>query len=458
MVTGELKTRIDSVWDLFWANGLTNPLSVIEQITDLLFLRILDTPGRTRTDGTPLFDEAHACCRWSVFSALPPEEMLAVMRDVVYPFLRTAVTKEPLYAECLRDAALRISSPRLLARAVEVLGALDLHDRDIMGDVYEYLLSRLAVSGTNGQFRTPRHIIRMMCTLAAPVPGDIVCDPAMGSAGFLCGAVQAMAGNAVPALRGFDTDATMLRIGAMNLLLHGIPDPQVRRLDALSAENTASACCTLIMANPPFTGSLDPETLAPDLAELSTKKTELLFLALFLRMLAPGGRCVCIVPDGVLFGSTKAHRILRRRLLDENTLHAVIAMPSGVFRPYAGVSSAVLVFKKGGHTGRVWFYGMEADGFSLDDKRIPTAENDIPDLLARYAHPEREAGRSRTERSFFVTREEIAAQNDRLDLKCYRMQPEAEMPLPPAPELLDEIEAMQQEIAGGIRSLRELLS
>ena len=300
----------------------------------------------------------------------------------------------------MKDAVFLMPTPQVLEKVVTGLEELyehDIADLDMQGDLYEYMLGKLSTAGRNGQFRTPKHIRDMMVALLRPTPDDVICDPACGTAGFLISAAEYIRAHyesgmtteqweyfAGPAFTGYDTDPTMLRISAMNLMLHSIHHPDVRYRDSVSKENTVNAAFTMCLANPPFKGSIDAESISDSLkAVTSTKKTELLFLALFLRLLKKGGQCACIVPDGVLFGSSKAHQSIRRELVEQHQLRAVISMPSGVFRPYAGVSTAVLIFTKtaAGGTGNVWFYDMQADGFSLDDKRTPVAQNDIPDII-----------------------------------------------------------------------------
>ena len=476
MLTGDYRSRIDSVWDMFWAGGVTNPMRVIEQITNLLFLCILDTPGRTRPDGSPLFDAAHADCRWSHLTQLPPEEMDAALRDKVFPFLRTALPGETLYGRVMQDAVYAVPTPRILAKTAAVLDSLDLHDRDVMGDVYEYLLSRLSVSGTNGQFRTPRHIIKMMVRLMEPTLEDDICDPAMGTAGFICAAaeyVQEKYRNELlntenrrhfvsDMFTGFDTDQTMLRIGAMNMMLHNVEAPQITWLDSLSEDNTHRDCYSLIMANPPFTGSLDKSSIAKDLTNLTkTTKTELLFLALFLKSLRMGGRCACIVPDGVLFGSSNAHKSIRKAIVEDNRLQAVISMPSGVFKPYAGVSTAILVFTNTGGNGgtdKVWFYDMKADGYSLDDKRSPIEANDIPDILSRFHNLKDEENRERTEQSFFVPKDEIVGNDYDLSINKYKKVEYTPVEYPPTSEILANLRELEKQISLEMDELEKLLS
>ena len=406
MITGELRTKIDKIWNTMWSGGVSNPLSVIEQVTYLLFIKRLDElhtlkERKAARTGRPIEDPVFApdqdALRWSRFKDAAPEQMFATVRDQVFPFIKTLGRRGQAdgeggstYTHHMKDALFMIPAPRVLATVVDQLDGIDMADRDTKGDLYEYMLSKIATAGQNGQFRTPRHIIKLMVEMTAPTPNDVICDPACGTAGFLIAASEYLRehhGNAIfkdaaarrrfneTTFHGYDFDSTMLRIGSMNMLLHGVESPDIRYKDSLAqADERDAERFSLILANPPFAGSLDYESTARDLLQVvKTKKTELLFLALFLRLLQTGGRAAVIVPDGVLFGSSRAHKTLRRILVDEQKLDAVISMPSGVFKPYAGVSTAILVFTKTNSAGaeRVWFYDMQADGYSLDDKRTP---------------------------------------------------------------------------------------
>lgn len=485
MVTGDLKNRIDGMWDIFWSSGMTNPLTVIEQVTYLMFIKILDDNELRKESNAalfdipvadPVFDADHQNCRWNVFRNYEPQAMLDNMNQNVFPFIKNNLHagKDTAFARYMKDALFLIPQPRTLVKVVDMLDELDLNNKDIMGDVYEYLLSKIAQSGQNGQFRTPRHIINMMVQLMNPTLEDAVCDPAMGSAGFICAAAQHIKDNNEGALMnaenrehfaktmfsGFDTDQTMLRIGAMNMMLHGVEAPNISYLDSLSEDNTVRDAYTLIMANPPFKGSLDKETIAKDLLAVApTTKTELLFLVLFLKSLRVGGRCASIVPDGVLFSSTKAHKAIRKELIENNRLEAVISMPSGVFRPYAGVSTAVLIFTKTGTGGtdEVWFYDMEADGYSLDDKRSPVEQNDIPDIVERFCNLKDEAARARTEKSFMVPVQEIVDNDYDLSINKYKEIVYEKVEYPPTSELIADIKRLNEEIAAGIAELEAML-
>ncbi|WP_273382404.1 type I restriction-modification system subunit M [Enorma phocaeensis] len=485
MITGELKTKVDGIWDIFWSNGVSNPLTVIEQLTYLMFIKILDDNetrrernaellGESVTD--PIFDADHQNCRWHIFRNYEPEAMYENMVQSVFPFIKGGLgsSKDTAFAKYMKDAILVVSNARTLTRIVDKLEEIDLSNKDIMGDVYEYLLSKLATSGQNGQFRTPRHIIKMMVNLMQPTPEDTICDPAMGSAGFICMAAQYIKDHYKTELMradvqqrfqttmftGHDTDSTMMRIGAMNMMLHGVEAPNISQLDSLSEDNEERDAYTLIMANPPFKGSLDKETIAKDLRNtVSTTKTELLFLALFLKSLKVGGRCASIVPDGVLFGSQKAHKAIRKELIENNRLVAVISMPSGVFKPYAGVSTAILIFTRtdNGGTDNVWFYDMQADGFSLDDKREPIKDNDIPDIIERFRNLDAEKDRARTEKSFMVPVQEIIDNDYDLSINKYKEIVYEKVEYPPTSELIAEIKDLNEQIAKGIAELEAML-
>src|SRR5699024_8208532 len=386
----------DRVWDSFWSGGISNPLEVIEQITYLLFIRRLDerqTLAENKAHLTkqpledPVFLPGEEHLRWSRFKQQDPESMFRTIADEVFPFLQHLGGERSTYGQHMKDARFTIPTPALLSRVVDMLSDIPMAKRDTNGDLYEYMLAKIASAGQNGQFRTPRHIINTMVQMAAPQPTDEICDPACGTAGFLVAASDYIRDEHPSALQdagqrehfhhsmfhGYDFDSTMLRIGSMNMLLHGIEAPDIRYRDSLSqGASYDSARYSLILANPPFAGSLNYEETAKDLQRVvKTKKTELLFLALFLKLLKPGGRAGVIVPDGVLFGSSKAHRSLRRSLVEDQKLDGVVKLPSGVFKPYAGASTAILFFTKtdSGGTEDVWFYDVHADGFSLDDKR-----------------------------------------------------------------------------------------
>ena len=493
MITGELRGKVDRLWDAFWSGGISNPLQVIEQITYLLFLRRLDdeftrAENKARRTGQPneskLFTAAQQDLRWSRLKNDSPDQMFATVANQVFPYLRTLGDKfggdGSTYSEQLKDATFTIPTPALLAKVVDLLDEIPLTNTDTNGDLYEYMLSKIATAGTNGQFRTPRHIIELMVAMTAPAPGDRICDPACGTAGFLVSAAEYIKAHDGDALHdaearrqfhhhmfhGYDFDSTMLRIAAMNMLMHGIEAPDIRYRDSLSQGAAADeGRYTLVLANPPFAGSLDAEQVSAELLRVvKTKKTELLFLALFIKLLAPGGRAAVIVPDGVLFGSTKAHKELRRMLVEEQQLQAVVKLPSGVFRPYAGVSTAILFFTRtdSGGTGNVWFYDVRADGFSLDDKRAPVAANDLPDVLARWGdllkNTGAEASRARTEQSFLVPKADIVAQGYDLSLNRYREIIHDDGEYRDPAEIITEIETLNHQIETALTTLKSLLA
>jgi type I restriction enzyme M protein len=489
VITGELRAKIDRVWDAFWSGGISNPMEVIEQITYLLFIRRLDdlqtlAEKKARVRGgvidDPVFLPGQSHLRWSRFKNASPEVMHQTIADQVFPFLRELGTQiggdGSTYSEHMKDARFTIPTPALLSKVVDKLDDHPMADRGTNGDHYEYMLSKIASAGTNGQFRTPRHIIKLMVEMTAPKPDDEICDPACGTAGFLVAASEYVRTTHADVLlngkqrthfhrsmfHGYDFDSTMQRIGSMNMLLHGIEAPDIRYRDSLS-EGAAGDTdrYTLVLANPPFAGSLDYESTAKDLQRVvKTKKTELLFLALFLRLLKPGGRAAVIVPDGVLFGSSRAHKALRTALVEDQKLDAVVKLPSGVFRPYAGVSTAILFFTKtnSGGTDDVWFYDLRSDGFSLDDKRNPVQANDLPDVLARWQNLEAEKDRARTEQSFLVPKADVVAQGYDLSLNRYKEIVHDEVEHRAPLEIITDIEALEEEIAKGLVELKAMLS
>ncbi len=510
MITGELKNRIDGLWDIFAAGGLVNPLDVIEQITYLMFIRDLDETdnrrakeaemlllpfksifegevyvGDRKTDGRNL--------KWSVFRDFPAEQMYENMHSWVFPFIKTLhADKNSAYSKYMSDAIFKLPTPLILNKVVDTLDDIyqkmdALSEKDTRGDVYEYLLSKIAQSGRNGQFRTPRHIIRMIVEMMNPSPDEVICDPACGTGGFLVAAAEYLKENKKEEIffdrhkkehfmnhmfHGYDMDRTMLRIGAMNMMTHGIDNPIIEYRDSLSDQNEDKNLYSLILANPPFKGSLDNDIVSQDLLKTAnTKKTELLFLALFLRMLRVGGRCACIVPDGVLFGSSKAHKDIRKEIIENNRLEAVVSMPSGVFKPYAGVSTAVVIFTKTGHGGtdNVWFYDMKADGYTLDDKRTETTENDIPDIIRRFrsislpasgkvaAQPTDEVSRARTEQSFFVPVDEIIQNDYDLSINKYKKTEYKPVEYPSTQEIFAELHELEMEIQNGLEELEGMV-
>jgi type I restriction enzyme M protein len=513
MITGAIKSQIDQIWNAFWSGGISNPLEVIEQITYLLFLRRLDDlqtleenraarlkekvarrifpagkDGIGKGGGRPYED-----LRWSRFKHMAPTEMYSVVGEHVFPFLRKLGGDDSTYAHHMKDARFTIPTAALLAKVVDLLDGVPMQDRDTKGDLYEYMLGKIATAGQNGQFRTPRHIIRLMVELTAPQPTDLICDPACGTAGFLVAAGEYLRERHPNVLHdrklrehfhhrmfhGYDFDNTMLRIGSMNMLLHGVENPDIRYRDSLAQEHADDAeSYTLVLANPPFAGSLDYESTAKDLLQIvKTKKTELLFVALFLRLLKPGGRAAVIVPDGVLFGSSKAHKELRRILVEEQKLDAVVSLPGGVFKPYAGVSTAILLFTKtnSGGTDFVWFYDVDADGWSLDDKRTPLlpedklgpvpstplseedhVKNNLPDVLARWGRRElSEPERPRTAQSFCVPRADVVAQGYDLSLNRYKEVVHDVVDHRSPKQILAELATIEDEIQRGMKELEK---
>ncbi len=510
-MTGDIKNQVDRVWDAFWSGGISNPLEVIEQITYQLFLRRLDDLHTLEENkaarlkqpmGQRIFPEGtdskgcdYADLRWSRFKHFAPADMFEIVSEHVFPFLHNLGGDHSTYADHMRDARFTIPTPALLVKVVDLLDDIPMEERDTKGDLYEYMLSKIATAGQNGQFRTPRHIIRLMVELTAPTPRDVICDPACGTAGFLVVSGEYLREHHPKALldpalkehfhhhlfNGFDFDNTMLRIGSMNMLLHGVESPSIRYRDSLAQDHAGEEeKYTLVLANPPFAGSLDYENCAKDLLQIvKTKKTELLFLALFLRLLKPGGRAAVIVPDGVLFGSTKAHRTLREMLVEEQKLDAVISLPGGAFKPYAGVSTAILLFTKtnSGGTDHVWFYDMQADGWSLDDKRAPLlpdeklgpvpaealtneeiTKNNLPDILARWTERDgNERDNPRTAQSFCVPKADIAEEGYDLSLNLYKEIVYEEIEYRTSREILADLTKLEGEIQRGMKELEAMV-
>lgn len=492
MITGELRSQVDKIWEAFWTGGISNPLTVIEQFTFLLFLRRLDeqqllAEKKANTLGSPLqnpiYTEAHKKFRWHTFKNLDPESLFALFTQpqmdsdnlTTFEHMKQLGSEVGVFARFMKGATFMIPTPKLLDQVVQMIDKIQMDDRDTKGDLYEYLLSKIATAGTNGQFRTPRHIIKMMVEIMQPTQEDTLCDPACGSAGFLVAtgeyvhekhpdwfhdqAFRNHYNNAM--FTGLEFDSTMLRIGAMNLQLHGIDNPQLIGRDALSEGNAELRDqFSLILANPPFKGALDHDSVESSLLKtVKTKKTELLFLALILRMLKIGGRCAVIIPDGVLFGSSNAHKQLRETLLSKHKLEAIISMPSGVFKPYAGVSTAIVIFTKtnNGGTDKVWFYDMKADGYSLDDKRSPMTNNDIPDIVSRFAQRDLEQDRARTEQSFLVPLDEIEANDWDLSINRYKEIVYEEVGYEAPAQIIKDIETLDLERGLALKLLKELL-
>lgn len=510
MVTGVIKNKIDKIWTDIWAGGISNPLTVIEQLTYLMFIRSLDEKeleteefeNMTGEKMDKIFPQSSAgqSMRWSKFKNSDPREIFALMSQRVFPAIKgmkygrlpdfdvqgnlietpdqadKQASGETAFARYMSDAMFLIPTPQVLQKIITGLDDLyehDIADLDMQGDLYEYMLDKLSTAGQNGQFRTPKHIREMMVALLQPTPDDEICDPACGTAGFLVSASEYIRKNyeatmmpeqwehfSGSAFTGFDTDRTMLRISAMNLMLHSITTPEIDYRDSVSKQNSISNRYSVCLANPPFKGTIDAESINDNLkAVTNTKKTELLFVALFLRMLKAGGRCACIVPDGVLFGSSNAHKSLRKELVENHQLRAVISMPSGVFKPYAGVSTAVLVFTKtgAGGTDKVWFYDMKADGYSLDDKRSAIEQNDIPDIIARFQNLDGEEARERTEQSFLVPKQEIVDNGYDLSINKYKKVEYVPVEYPPTLEILANLKALQAQIDTEMVELEAML-
>lgn len=488
MITGELKNKVDRLWEMFWTGGLTNPLDVIEQITYLMFIRDLDQTDNTRQKESSMIGVSYVSIfagkqhlKWSILRDKPAETLYQVMQGEVFPFIKELNGNSGTYAKYMADAIFKVPTPQLLEKIITALDDMyayidQLPDKqDARGDLYEYMLSKLSTAGTNGQFRTPRHIIRMMVELLDLQPNDTICDPACGTSGFLVAGGEYLKEHFHDEIfydkdvkthydsvmfTGYDMDRTMLRIGAMNMMTHGIANPHIVYKDSLSDQNADKEKYTKVLANPPFKGSLDYDIVATDLLKVAkTKKTELLFLALFLRMLKNGGRCASIVPDGVLFGSSKAHKDIRKEIVENHRLEAIISMPSGVFKPYAGVSTAVIVFTKtgAGGTDKVWFYDMQSDGYSLDDKRTPLESSDIPDIVARFHALDKEESRERTEQSFLVPKNEIANNDYVLSINQYKQSTYVEEEYPHPLEIITEINELEMEITAGLAELEAVL-
>lgn len=511
MLTGELRNKVDKLWDSFWSGGISNPLQVLEQITYLLFIKRLDDlhtleenkanrlkkpiENRVFPEGKDSKKRSYDDLRWSRFKNFGPEEMFNVVNDHVFPFLRTLGGDGSTYSHHMKDARFAIPTPALLSKVIDLIDDIPMEDRDTKGDLYEYMLGKIASAGQNGQFRTPRHIINLMVNMMAPTPKDTICDPASGSCGFLVGASEYLREHHPEILRdaklkkhfhegmfhGYDFDNTMLRIGSMNMLLHGVESPDVRYKDSLAEDHAGDIeKYSLILANPPFAGSLDEDNIAKDILQIvKTKKTELLFLALFLRLMKTGGRAAVIVPDGVLFGSSKAHKELRKMLVEDHKLDAVVSLPGGVFKPYAGVSTAILFFTKtnSGGTDHVWFYDVRADGWSLDDKRTPLLsedklgatpvntlskedheKNNLPDVLTRWSKREKEElKRKRTDQSFCVPKSDLVAQDYDLSLNRYKEVVHQEVNHRPPLEIIYDLQKLELEIQKGLKDLEGML-
>lgn len=486
MITGEVRSRVDKIWEVFWTGGITNPLTVIEQFTYLLFIKGLDdrqsdlesSASVLGIEAEKIFNARQQQLRWRNFKQKPAKEMFALFTDGekgVFAFIKGLhADKNSAFSKYMNDAIFMIPTAEMLEKIVTAIDKLELQAKDAKGDLYEYLLSKVSTSGTNGQFRTPRHIIQMMVDMMKPAPEDVIVDPAAGTSGFLvaCGEYLQKHHEKLFSNKelkdhynqdmffGYDMDRTMLRIGAMNMMLHGVERPNIEYRDSLSDQNIERERCTLILANPPFKGSLDYDSVSDDLLTVTkTKKTELLFIALMLGMLKKGGRCATIVPDGVLFGSSTAHKNLRKEIVENHILKGIVSMPSGVFKPYAGVSTAILIFEKTGigGTDKVWFYDMTADGLSLDDKRQAVKENDIPDIIKRWENLDKEKNRKKSDQSFFVSKKDIVKNDYDLSINRYKEVHYKEETYDPPAQILDRVAALESEITTGIKQLRGML-
>lgn len=509
MITGEIKNKVDKIWTDIWAGGITNPLTVIEQLTYLMFIRSLDEKELENEEFANMTGEAAdyifpqtetgQSMRWSKFKDKDSRNIFNIISQRAFPAVKKmkygklpdfdengeiveipdrddGTQEQTAFTRYMDSAVFVVPNPQVLQKIITGLEDLythDIADLDMQGDLYEYMLGKLSTAGQNGQFRTPKHIREMMVELIAPTPDDMICDPSCGTAGFLVSSAEYIRRHyedtmtdkqwqnfATSTFSGYDTDQTMLRISAMNLMLHSITNPDIDYKDSVSKQNTVSGKYTVVLANPPFKGSIDAESIADNLkAVTNTKKTELLFLALFLRLLQKGGRCACIVPDGVLFGSSNAHKAIRKELIENHQLQAVISMPSGVFKPYAGVSTAVLVFTKtgAGGTDQVWFYDMKADGLTLDDKRSETTENDIPDIIARFHALDGEKDRERTEQSFLVPKAEIVENGYDLSINKYKKVEYQPVEYPPTEEIIKNLHQLEKEAQNCLAELEQLL-
>lgn len=517
MLSAVLRSKIDQLWDRFWSGGIANPLAAIEQISYLLFIRRLDAVDRDRADKAAWLGQKHESLfagtytridrteqprdelRWSRFKQLPADEMLAHVRDHVFPFIKTLGGEDRQFAQYMRDAVFLIPKPSLLVEAIgildEIYEEIEREQResgqtfqDTQGDLYEHLLSEISTAGKNGQFRTPRHLIQMMCALVDPKLGEEVCDPACGTGGFLLGAYQhILTQHTSPELRqvdenglargligdrladerqwkvlredtfhGYDFDTTMVRIGLMNLLLHGVDHPRIAYADTLSKRYVEAECYDVVLANPPFKGSIDKGDINENL-KLKTTKTELLFVERIHHLLRMGGRAALIVPDGVLFGSSNAHKALRTLLLDKCELQGIVKMPAGVFRPYAGVSTAVLLFVRGGPTEHVWFYDMQADGYSLDDKREKIDANDVPDVVRCWRERDPARDTDRTAKAFFVPAQEIRDNGHDLSINRYKEVTHEAVVYDPPKVIMARLRTLEDQIRGDLDALEGLL-
>jgi len=506
MLNSTLKSAIGRLWDKFWSGGISNPLTAIEQISYLLFMKRLDELDiKKKNDaeftGEPyksIFEGANNELRWSHFKQMEGGEMLLHIQTKVFPFLKTLGTEESHFAKHMGNAVFIISKPSLLVEAVSIIDEIfeEISEQesngqgfqDTQGDLYEYLLSEITSAGKLGQFRTPRHIIQLICELVNPKLGDTICDPACGTGGFLLGAYQhiltthtskehrqidengltrGLLGDKLTSEKqwthlkektfyGYDMDESMVRIGLMNLMMHGISSPNIEQKDTLSKKYNENSHYDVIMANPPFKGSIDKGDINEGLS-LNTTKTELLFVNRIINSLKVGGRAGMIVPDGLLFGSSNAHKQARNMLLNDCELQGIVSMPSGVFKPYAGVSTAILIFVKGGETEKVWFYDMQSDGFSLDDKRTKiNGGGDLPDIVAKWKNRKGQKENDRGSKFFWVSKKEIEKNDFDLSINRYKETEYEEVKYEDSKVVLAKVEKLEQEIIAGISDLTKL--
>ena len=506
MLNTKIKSQIDKIWDSLWSGGIANPLTCMEQISYFIFMRRIseqDEQARQKAefsgeDHQSVF-QGHDDCRWDHFRHLEGDEMLNHERDVVFPWLKEELGQgDNLFARSMKDAAFMIPKGSLMVEMVNRIDAIyteidkevaqGQQFQDVQGDMYEHFLGAIASAGKNGQFRTPRHIIQMMATIADPKLGENICDPACGTGGFLIAAYEhILSGNTSNeycttdrngfrrgtigdkltderqwevlknhTIFGYDFDSTMIRIGAMNLMLHGLDSPNIDRKDTLSKNYSEASRYDVILANPPFKGSIDKGDINESLS-LPTTKTELLFVNQMINIMKTGGRTAVIVPDGVLFGSSRAHKQLRKMVIEDCELQAIISMPSGVFKPYAGVSTGIMYFVKGGTTENVWFYDMEADGYTLDDKRDETDDNDIPDLLEKWEERDSNKESDRTSKSFFVPVSEIKENDYDLSINRYKEIVYEPIEYDPPLEIIKKMKEMESGILKDLEELEAML-
>lgn len=507
MITNEMKAEINKLWNALWSGGIANPLSCMEQISYFLYMRRLsveDEAERRKAEfagGTSFQSifKGRDDCRWDHFKHFDGETMLAHVRDVVFPWIKEDVGAQgDLFAEAMKDAVFLIPNSRLI---IEMVNRIDkIYElikkeekagqsfNDVQGDIYEEFLSEIASAGKNGQFRTPRHIIQMMATMLSPKLGETVCDPSGGTAGFLLasyqqvltantseahcttdrfGLVHGTRGDRITdplnwnllrneSFFGFDFDTTMVRIGVMNLMVHGLTNPRFKYQDTMSKSFKEFNKYDIVLANPPFKGSIDKGDIWEE-SRLSTTKTELLFVDRIMQLLKPGGRAAVIVPDGVLFGSSNAHKAVRKLMVEECGLQAMVSLPSGVFKPYAGVSTGILFFTKGDTTDKVWFYDMQADGLSLDDKRDPVEECDIPDILEKWANLDPSGENDRTSKAFFVDKDEIVGNDFDLSLNRYKEIVYEPIAYDPPLVIIAQLKELEAKIMSDLEDLERML-